>query len=332
MATGIVAVAADAAGWRALGRVLSVVDVVAYGVLVAATVARFALHGQRAIADLLDHRRGPGFFTWVAGSCVLGSQLLLLHGQSAVARWLWLVAAVAWLAITYVFFGAVTVRRKKPKLRAALGGSWLLAVVATQAVALLGAQLHQASGWGGDGLLFLSLCLFLVGTVLYLLIIGVIFYRVTFLPLDAAHLSPPYWINMGALAITTLTGATLMPSVGSAPFWSAAHPFLFGFTLLFWAFGTWWIPLLVVLGAWRHLVARYPLRYGSEYWGLVFPLGMYSVASNRLGGLVGLAPIPVIARVFAGLAVAAWTMTFVGMLRSWLSPDDVADVDSNASR
>src|SRR5690606_6644704 len=108
----------------------------------------------------------------------------------------------------------------------------------TQAVALLGAQLHQASSWGGDELLFMSLCLFLVGTVLYLLIIGVIFYRFTFLPLDAAHLSPPYWINMGALAITTLAGATLMPSVGSAPFWSAAHPFLFGFSLLFASFGS----------------------------------------------------------------------------------------------
>jgi len=145
----------------------------------------------------------------------------------------------------------------------------------------------------------------------------VIFYRFTFLPIDAAHLSPPYWINMGALAITTLTGATLMPSAAAAPFWSAAHPFLFGFTLLFWAFGTWWIPLLMVFGFWRHVIARYPLRYAPEYWGLVFPLGMYSVATLRLAEFVGLGPLLAISRVFAGLALTAWTLTFLGMVASW---------------
>jgi len=282
--------------------------------------ARFVLHRRRALADLTDHLRGPGHFTWVAGSCVLGSQLLILDGLVGVAKGLWLVATVVWLAVTYAFFAAVTLRRNKPPLADAIGGSWLLAVVATQAVALLAAQLHQATGWGGDGLLFLSLCLFLVAAVLYLLVIGVIFYRFTFLPIDAAHLSPPYWINMGALAITTLTGATLLPSSGVAPFWDAAHPFLFGFTLLFWAFGSWWIPLLVVFGVWRHFVARYPLRYASEYWGLVFPLGMYSVASQRIGGFVGLAPLHSIALVFAGLGLVAWSITFVGMIASWFRP------------
>ena len=123
-----------------------------------------------------------------------------------------------------------------------------------------------------------------------------------------------------------------MPSVGSAPFWSAAHPFLFGFTLLFWAFGSWWIPLLAVFGVWRHLVARYPVRYGSEYWGLVFPLGMYSVASYRFGELVGLPLLPLIARVFTWLAAAAWLATFIGMIGSWLRPNDVADVDSSEGR
>src|SRR5690606_17761622 len=95
MATGIVAVAADLAGWSLLARVLSFVDVLAYCLLVAATLGRFVWYGRTAVLDLVDHRRGPGFFTWVAGSCVLGSQLLLLGGRMLVAQWLWLVAAVA---------------------------------------------------------------------------------------------------------------------------------------------------------------------------------------------------------------------------------------------
>lgn len=318
MATGIVALAAHYVGApRFVVRALSLLDVVAYLVLAALMIARYLLHFRRALADFTDHLRGPGHFTWVAGTCVLGSQLLVLDGAEAVARGLWIFSAVLWLAVTYAFFAAVTLRGSKPPLRDAIGGSWLLAVVATQAVALLGAQLHQRTGWGGDGMLFVCLCLFLTAAVLYLLVIGVIFYRFTFLPIDAAHLSPPYWINMGALAITTLTGATLLPSAGTAPFWAAAHPFLFGFTLLFWAFGTWWIPLLLIFGLWRHVVVRYPLRYAAEYWGLVFPLGMYSVATRQLGGFVGLAPLRTIADLFAVAAIGAWALTFGGMVAGW---------------
>src|SRR5690606_23214038 len=103
-------------------------------------------------------------------------------------------------------------------------------------------------------------------------------YRFTFLPLASANLTPPYWISMGAVAITTLAGANLLLSAGDSPLLEELRPFLKGFTLFFWAAGTWWIPLLVLLGAWRHLVRRLPLRYDPQYWGMVFPLGMYAAA------------------------------------------------------
>lgn len=45
-------------------------------------------------------------------------------------------------------------------------------------------------------------------------------------------------------------------------------------SLLLWAWATWWIPLLVIFGVWRHLVHCQPLRYHPMYWSLVFPLGM----------------------------------------------------------
>jgi hypothetical protein len=76
---------------------------------------------------------------------------------------------------------------------------------------------------------------------------------------------PPYWINMGALAITTLAGARLILSSKS---WDVLHdlqPFIIGFTLFFWATGTWWIPLLVIVGFWRHVVQRVPLTYDPQY-------------------------------------------------------------------
>ena len=81
--------------------------------------------------------------------------------------------------------------------------------------------------------LFVSLLALFVGAMLYIVVIGLIFYRWTFFSMDPDQATPPYWINMGALAITTLAGSNLLLA---APQWSLLEeltPFLKGMTLLF---------------------------------------------------------------------------------------------------
>ena len=79
--------------------------------------------------------------------------------------------------------------------------------------------------------------------------------------LSPSDLSPQYWINMGAMAISTLAGSLLIANAPDAPFLASLTPFLKGFTVFYWATGTWWIPMLVVLVVWRHVYARHPLQY-----------------------------------------------------------------------
>jgi len=46
--------------------------------------------------------------------------------------------------------------------------------------------------------------------------------------------------------------------------------------------------LFVMLGFWRHVLRQWPLRYQAGLWTVVFPIGMYGVASRSLGNAVGL--------------------------------------------
>jgi tellurite resistance protein TehA-like permease len=143
-----------------------------------------------------------------------------------------------------------------------------------------------------------------------------IFYRYTFFPMSPSDLAPPYWINMGAVAISTLAGASLVAAAPHSPLLTELLPFLKGFTLLFWATATWWIPMLVILGVWRHVYRRFPLRYDPLYWGAVFPLGMYTVCTYRLAHVVDAPFLLVIPGVAIYVAMAAWCVTMVGLVRS----------------
>src|SRR5699024_6385980 len=128
-------------------------------------------------------------------------------------------------------------------------GGWLLVVVSTQSLAVLGTLVANSTDFA-EALDFISLCLFLLGCALYLNIIAFIFYRLMFFKFEVMCLTPPYWISMGALAITTLVGSVLvLDGSGIVP---ELEIFIKGFTLFFWALGTWWIPLLIILGVWRH--------------------------------------------------------------------------------
>jgi tellurite resistance protein TehA-like permease len=325
MATGIVAIALDDQGFPAVARTLSILNALAYVLLWAIGGARCLRSAPGLRHDLRDHIAGPQFLTIVAATAVVGVEATRFTHAPALAGAAWSVALGLWLLLTYAFLGGVIVGERKPRLDEGLDGSWLLLTVSTESLAVLGTLVAETFP-RPDVVVFTSLALFLAGAMLYILVIGLIFFRWVFRPMPALTITPTYWINMGAVAITTLAGARLIDTGPTYAFVASIEHFIAGFTLFFWATGTWWIPLLVVVFAWRHGRARTPLRYDAQYWSMVFPLGMYSAATYAYARGNHLAFLLPLARIACVFAVLAWIVTATGLARRLLRRPTPASV------
>jgi len=313
MATGIVSIACHLLGLPVIPKALFALNLLFYPLLWLLTAVRVVKHRARVLADLSHHGRAVGFFTMVAATCVLGSQCLVIGKAAGPALALWYFGIGLYVVLVYSVFTILMVKEQKPALAEGINGGWLVSVVAAQSVAVLGAQLAPTFEQP-DQLLFFCLAMWLGGGMLYLWIIALIFYRYTFFTLAPSDLAPPYWINMGAAAISTLAGTMLIAASELSPLVQQLLPFLRGMTLMWWATATWWIPMLLVLGIWRHGYRRFPLRYDPLYWGGVFPLGMYTSATVRLSGALAAPFLYDICRYFVFIALLAWLVVFVGMV------------------
>ncbi|HUK99867.1 MAG TPA: tellurite resistance/C4-dicarboxylate transporter family protein, partial [Nitrospirota bacterium] len=258
--------------------------------------------------------RAPALFTITAGTCILGSQFIVLSGAFHTGLILWVVGLFLWVVLFYAFFAAAMVRREKTADEGELSGSWLIYVVGTQSASIITILLMPYLDRRQDVMLLAALSMHGLGIVLYFLLVVLIIQRMIFLSLPAEKLIPPYWINMGAAAISTLAGAELILHARSWDFLQEVLPTLMWTTLVLWATATWWIPLMVMLNIWRYIYKRFPLIYEVEHWSMVFPLGMYAACTFQFGKAAGLEPLLPISRYFFYLALAAWILTFVGMV------------------
>jgi tellurite resistance protein TehA-like permease len=317
MATGIVSLAGFMMGYGSFSFGLFYLNVAQYVLLFLLFGLRAFLYPRRFFSDMIGHLSGPGYFTMVAGTGILASQFLVLRENILIGSALWLLALVLWIGLTYTIFTAFTVKPEKPTLDKGINGGWLLAVVATQTLsvssALLAARISQPYRLE---LNLLALSMWLWGGMLYIWMISLIFYRYTFFRFSPDDLAPPYWINMGAMAISTLAGSLLILNAPHAPYLMSLLPFLKGFTVFYWATGTWWIPMLLLLGVWRYVYEKFPFEYDPLYWGVVFPLGMYAACTWQMDRAMGFGFLAELPRGFFYVASVAWGVTFAGMLLS----------------
>jgi len=221
---------------------------------------------------------------------------------------------ISWLVLGYVVPWTAALGRKERPIVADANGTWFIWVVASQSVAIAAATLEPVFQTGRRELALLAVMSWSVGVFLYAAAGIFVSLRLMLYKFGPEELTPPYWVSMGALAITVLAGARIV-EMADAPMVQATRELIAGLAVVCWAFATWLIPALVAAGWWRHVVRRVPLRYEATLWSIIFPLGMYAVAGIYLGQADQLPIVGMIGRVELWVAFSAWAIVFVAMTR-----------------
>jgi tellurite resistance protein TehA-like permease len=310
MATGIVSLGLRLLGQPILAGILLWVAGGAFVALVSAYSVRAVRYPRRVVADLRAPSSAVAYFTVVAGFDVLAVGLVAV-GMWPVALAIGLVAFAVWLMLTYGLFSSIVLAGNHPQLRE-ITGVWLVWVVGTQSIAVLAASLTPRVPWAwAPGVLSATAILFWgVGVVLYFIFVVIIFLRLFLIETTPKEMGPAYWILMGATAISVRAAAGILDAGQSDPtqLLREMRPFVVGLSMTMWSFGSWFIPLLVIFGLWRYFVRGYSWAYEPKLWSVVFPLGMYAVASVTLGRAIGFGFLVDLASVWIWFAVAAWVL------------------------
>ena len=311
MGTGIVAVGLAGQGHPGLATLLCLLCVALWLIHVFLLGGRLLLFPAESLADLRQPARSSGYLTLVAGTNVLGSGCALIFHNNAAAHVLFWIGLCLWPCLACLIWVTLCITDTKAPLEKGINGAWLLFTVSTQSVVVLAALVWEDAAGAEAG--FLLFTAFFLGESFYFLLMPLIIYRLMFKPLAASELSATFWINAGAMAITCLAGVRLSAVLQAAPETAGLVPLTRAMAAGAWGMASFWIPCLILLGVWRHLMRRYAFQYSVEYWSMVFPLGMYTVCTQALHALF---PYPVLAhlsRVFMLAALAVWVIVFLSM-------------------
>ncbi|MGH3448425.1 MAG: tellurite resistance/C4-dicarboxylate transporter family protein, partial [Nocardioidaceae bacterium] len=253
-----------------------------------------------------------GFFTFVAATNVIGMRLSL-DGYYQWTGWLLLVASIGWLLLGYLVPWTTVLGSGARPAMASADGTWFVWVVASQSVAIAAATLEPITSTARSGLAIFAVLAWSLGCFLYAAEGVFVLLREMMYDFKAEDLTPSYWVAMGAASITVLAGARIV-QMATAPMVEVMHGLIAGLSVMFWALAAWLIPLLTAAMWWRHGTHRVPIRYESDLWSVIFPLGMFAVASIYLGDADNLPLIGDIGEVELWVAFGAWVLTFVAML------------------
>ena len=303
MGTGVLALALAALPGHSsklhiVGEVLWMADIALFVLFTALYAARWILFGHEArrifghsIVSMFIGTIPMGLATIINGFIVFG---LPRSGAGVVplANGLWWfdVAMAVGCGVTIPFLMFTRQEHTLDQMTAV----WLLPVVAAAVAAASGGLLapHPAVASAQLTMLIASYVLWAFSVPVAFLILGILLLRMALHKLPHEGMAASSWlapepIGTGALGMLVLgaDAPAIFGAHGMAGSGTVAQGIgiIAGTTL--WGFGLWWL-LLAVLITFRYARAGIPFNLG--WWGYTFPLGVYALATLKLGTTLGL--------------------------------------------
>lgn len=315
MATGVVSISCYNLALVSVAYALFWLNCCLYLFFWACLILHIARSPARFFSGLGSPLEAPQYLTIDAGTCVLGAQFVILLGPTNISLILLVVGAMLWFVLTYTILSSVIPQNFKPAFPEGINGSWLLLIVSIQSLCILTSLHAPHVPPYRTFLTFFSMAFLSAGSILYLVMTPAILSRLIFLPVSAGQFTPPYWIIMGAAAITAVAAASVAGQSAIEPALPLLVLISMGLMVLFWSFASWCIPLLVLVEIVYHRRFGLPvLRYDPALWSLAFPVGMYVLGTYHAGNLLGTPWLATLAHVLLYPALIVWGLIFLGFV------------------
>jgi len=237
-----------------------------------------------------------------------------IYGDTAVqiAQTLWyanivLALLVAW-AVPFAMY-----RHQEHALQQ-MTAVWLLPIVACEVAASSGGLLlgHLAADTHAVAILLGSYVLWGVSVLPAFAILTILMLRLVLHKLPEKELAVSSWLALGPIGTATLAllvlghqAPTLMASLGLAQLGQLFHQAGILASLILLGFGLWWLGI-AVLTTLHH--AKQDLPFNLGWWGLTFPLGVYTLAILNLAQQLNLAFLYAVGYAFAAILMLLWSL------------------------
>jgi len=317
MATGIISLALKLQNLSTLSEIFFVFSLATWVIMSVLYTWRLIKFPKSVFEDLTNPRTTFIFFTFVAATNISGI-LLHQHGFIYLALTSWIIAFIYWSALMYFGFASLTFAHKNREVNVVHGG-WLILIVGTQSLVLLGTKVAGDLGEYAAYMMVEIHMLWSLGMIFYAIFVTIFCYRIFFFSMEAKDYSPLMWVIMGAAAISANAGSSLLLTDPIIPTLVALRPSVQMISIMLWTWATWWIPLLVLIGLWKHVYKKVPLIYEPMQWSIIFPLGMYTVATYNLALSAEFKPLLYLSKVMLWIAVLSWLSLMLFLFISFKS-------------
>ncbi len=322
MSSGITSIIFNRTGWLNISFVFLIIGILGYLVLISLFMCRLFLLKKEVLQDFKDIQKMFKYLTFSAGSNALAVSCSL-SGYNLIGLILAVIGVISTIVLTYTLF--CTLFFHTQTTIQAISPFWLLLAIACNSSGIVLTTLWEKEMLLSNIFLLLAFCFWTFGVFIYLIFMTLNIFRMLFFPFEGKDMDPCYWTCMGAAAIAVVDGCHFILVHNPPLFFDAVKPFMEGMVLFLWGWGTAWIPILCLMELWKFFYFKVPFHYQPSLWAMVFPLGMYTAATDLLSSSIHLDFLQEMVQIWLWITFFMWCLV---AYMSRLNPFSNSKLDS----